>query len=353
VEWWSLALKHRHHHLLAEPGDPNGDQLYLALLTQYANASRGSGDANKAILLLEEAYTHAVRIGTPVLRLHILLELAECHLSVGRYHVVITELEHARTAIEKLGLRPGSPTYPAWYAARLANALTNAYLGMGKIRHAIRSAEYSLRLVREAGVVNGEGYSLQLAAGAYLERFEWSAYYSSLSCLIQPVLFNFRLGCLYRAHRYATSALSIARTSGFRDLEVYALLVLGTTELFAGWLEAGMATLRKAHGVAVAEGDHVAELRIISSLGAVYNATGRFEDAAECHQHCLALSRRLGDRQAEASALHNLSMVQLNLGKREAAGRNAREALPIFVEIGSPTAVKTKALLSKPGSFCF
>ena len=84
-------------------------------------------------------------------------------------------------------------------------------------------------------------------------------------------------------------------------------------------------------------GDRFGEATALNNLGVVYERQGRPEQAAVCHEQALALFRRSGDRSGEARALGNLGSV---VGRASAGALEARFPLAwVAVAAGGVLAV--------------
>jgi DNA-binding SARP family transcriptional activator/uncharacterized protein HemY len=109
------------------------------------------------------------------------------------------------------------------------------------------------------------------------------------------------------------------------------------------YLEAGdhypEATAIHAHARDAARhaGDRDAEATALTSLGVVDLRQGRYQQATERHQQALALFRETSDRAGEARALGNLGLIDFQEGHyRQASGHHQR-SLALYREIGDRT----------------
>jgi tetratricopeptide (TPR) repeat protein/transcriptional regulator with XRE-family HTH domain len=107
---------------------------------------------------------------------------------------------------------------------------------------------------------------------------------------------------------------------GFFDLRTY----------WADWQEThkvGLTAARVAH-------NRQAEAWTLIHLACAYGDLRRFEEAADCQEQALAISREIGDRSCEGLALGNLGPMYAHLGRLHEAIDCCRQALPIVREFG-------------------
>ena len=100
------------------------------------------------------------------------------------------------------------------------------------------------------------------------------------------------------------------------------------------WLDAERANL-------VAVSAHMAEhgwpghaVRLAATLYRYFQTWGHFADAVTMHMHACHAARDLGDREAEANALHNLGAVDLRLGRYPQGAASIEQALALLRDTG-------------------
>ncbi len=81
-------------------------------------------------------------------------------------------------------------------------------------------------------------------------------------------------------------------------------------------------------------GDRQGEGSALGNLGLVYNYSGQYERAIDFHHQNLTISREIGDRQGEGNALGNLGLTYNYLGQYERAIDFHHQNLTISREIG-------------------
>ncbi|MFD5825933.1 BTAD domain-containing putative transcriptional regulator [Lentzea sp. NPDC060358] len=94
------------------------------------------------------------------------------------------------------------------------------------------------------------------------------------------------------------------------------------------------------HGVGLAAaraaGDHVAEGRMLITLGIGLREVRRHDEAIDCYQRALAIFRAIGDRAREEPAWNNLGIVHLVQGRSEEALTCFENAAALARELGNP-----------------
>ena len=66
--------------------------------------------------------------------------------------------------------------------------------------------------------------------------------------------------------------------------------------------------------IALELGDRQAEASAIHQLGIIFQNMGDYERARESFDQALMIARELGDRRAEASAIHQLGIIFQDIG---------------------------------------
>jgi tetratricopeptide (TPR) repeat protein len=95
------------------------------------------------------------------------------------------------------------------------------------------------------------------------------------------------------------------------------------------------------HALAAARaiGDHAAEATALSNLSQIDLHHGRSQRAASQLRQALALFRDAGDRGGEARVLHNLATVEAQQGCYQQAGAHHQQALQLYLAVGNRTGV--------------
>jgi class 3 adenylate cyclase/tetratricopeptide (TPR) repeat protein len=131
------------------------------------------------------------------------------------------------------------------------------------------------------------------------------------------------MGCLDLATGTGQHARIIALTAGLAALLRHD----------GPWAEA---LTRQASAVRAAQhlGDRPAQATALHDLGIVLRLTGDYSGAAENLEEALGLYRDIGDRPGHASALNNLGIVRHLTGDHPGAARVLEEALGLYRDIG-------------------
>jgi class 3 adenylate cyclase/tetratricopeptide (TPR) repeat protein len=131
------------------------------------------------------------------------------------------------------------------------------------------------------------------------------------------------MGCLDLATGTGQHARIIALTAG----------LAGLLRHDGPWAEA---LTRQASAVRAAQhlGDRPAQATALHDLGIVLRLTGDYSGAAENLEEALGLYRDIGDRSGHASALNNLGIVRHLTGDHPGAARHLKEALGLYRDLG-------------------
>ncbi len=106
--------------------------------------------------------------------------------------------------------------------------------------------------------------------------------------------------------------------------------LVGAAEARA-WLDAELANLAAS---AADRGWPRHATRLSATLSRYLSGGGHFAEAAVIHTHALNAARSLADRAAEATALSNLSQIDLHYGYGQQAARQLQQALALFCGAG-------------------
>jgi tetratricopeptide (TPR) repeat protein/transcriptional regulator with XRE-family HTH domain len=102
-----------------------------------------------------------------------------------------------------------------------------------------------------------------------------------------------------------------------------------------GYFADAITVQARARQAAAAAGDCAAEAGALRSLGAIEFQQGRYEQARLLMRDALALARQAGSQYAEARTLHDLSLIDLQVGRRNrTATRHLRRSLALFRDLG-------------------
>ena len=102
---------------------------------------------------------------------------------------------------------------------------------------------------------------------------------------------------------------------------------LGNVQRAIKFHEKGLTISRKM-------GDRQGEGTALGNMGNAYYRLGNYEKAIDFHQQCLTIVREIGDRQGEGAALGNLGLAYYSLGNYEKAIDFYQQCLTIAREMG-------------------
>jgi tetratricopeptide (TPR) repeat protein len=134
-------------------------------------------------------------------------------------------------------------------------------------------------------------------------------------------------------------AISMAAETGWDQIAIRLPLELAgyfnLRRRFDDWLATISISLNTARRV----GDRQAEATALGNLGAVLGGMRRFGEAVTAHEEHLAIARQAGDRRGEVMALGNLGLALREVGRSEEAVIANRDAVAVFREIGDRQSV--------------
>jgi DNA-binding SARP family transcriptional activator len=133
---------------------------------------------------------------------------------------------------------------------------------------------------------------------------------------------------------WGLTGLSCAREVADTEGEVLMLIVLATARSRYGHAHAALADARLALRLARELGDERHIHAALGNVGSCLYEQGRYGEALEHDQESHRLAVRTHDLMAQAHALNNMSQVERELDRRDAAIGHVRVAVALFDEIG-------------------
>jgi tetratricopeptide (TPR) repeat protein len=100
------------------------------------------------------------------------------------------------------------------------------------------------------------------------------------------------------------------------------------------WLDGNLANLAATAACTADRGWPGHAIRLSATLSRYLAGGSRFPEAAVIHTHALAAAHATGDRAGQATALSNLSQIDLHHGRGQQAAGRLRQALALFREAG-------------------
>jgi tetratricopeptide (TPR) repeat protein len=102
----------------------------------------------------------------------------------------------------------------------------------------------------------------------------------------------------------------------------------------ADWLETERPNLHAAAEYAAASGRHLHAVRIPAAMGEFLRTRGYWDQSATLHRAALVAARTAGDRAGEATALHELGILQTLAGDLSAAADSVAHAAALYDGLG-------------------
>lgn len=161
---------------------------------------------------------------------------------------------------------------------------------------------------------------------------------------------NVFLSCknLPEAQKSLTKALKI-NTSTLNDYSAYWGIYNNLSSIYAtkGNYDTALLYLNKAQDMITIAGDTL-KPEIFSNFANIYQMTGRYEQAEHYYNEAIQLSKKIGNKFAEAQTLTNLGVLYMRLGHKDKAFHQFQIAKQISESIGSKQlSIKLYKQLSK------
>jgi class 3 adenylate cyclase/tetratricopeptide (TPR) repeat protein len=281
-----------------------GDQHRLARIATFMVAQRRiAGDYDAALKCGQEALVIARTLGDRSIEVLATSTLGDAHLARGEFREAAKFLERNIGLEGKLRAeRFGTPLIQS---ARSEFLLSNALANLGRFDEAIGHAEAAVRIAEENDHPSTLFFALLSVGAVHLWRGD----------------FPRAVGVLERC-------LQLGSTWQFVDRTPDVTTTLGCAYALAGRTEESLALVACAVNEFRAGRGHFAPGFILLNAGRAYFVAGRLEEATNCAREVLALARRIGARDTEASALSLMAGIAVATGA-ENAEDYYREALAL------------------------
>jgi CHAT domain-containing protein len=269
----------------------------------------------------EQHYSEALAIfrqeSEPVKIAQELNNLAVLFANLGDQRQAISYLEEA-LPIRKAVAQPGS------YANTLYNAGVS-YASLGDYQRALDLYNAALPIFRSVSHRVGEAYTLQEQAEAYI----W-------------------LGEDGKAEQLLKQALAIWRAISNRRGEIQTLLILGNAHRAEHRYSQALAEELEVLSVGEAAGYQREQALAQNNVASILLRTGDTRASLEASAKGLEMSRRIGDRSQESTALRLEGQAWRQLGESKAARKALEDALALQREMGiQPREADTLAELAR------
>jgi tetratricopeptide (TPR) repeat protein/DNA-binding SARP family transcriptional activator len=130
------------------------------------------------------------------------------------------------------------------------------------------------------------------------------------------------------------NARTLARVTGHRDDELYALNGLGDVLRLQGRWEQAVEHYQRALEIAHATGNRYGESDALNGLGHVHRTRGRYQRAMEHHQQALEIARSTSHHLSQLDALNGLGHVHRAQGRYQQATEHHQQAIEIARSTG-------------------
>ncbi|HEX3126736.1 MAG TPA: CHAT domain-containing protein [Thermoanaerobaculia bacterium] len=320
------------------------DRLRVAASAAYARAERRrfSGEHAKAVPAYREAMRGFDALGDRGMVAQAQRRLGESLLGTG-------DLKEASAVLD---------TAAAWFRdredglneARCLNPLGTARRRLGDPGGAIRAHDRALQLYRAAGNESGQAAALSdlgLALDrsgdlqAAVERYEAAlVLWRKLGRGAAESVTLQNLGNLYILIGQDAEGMDLLRRAltlvegGKASDRVPALIAMGWAHYLAGRPEVALGFYQEAIALSQRLGDRQAEAGAWDRRGSALRALRRYGEAADCYSRALAMSRAAGSPVNQAHSLANLGWLDLETGAVERARRRLGEAVELFRSSG-------------------
>jgi tetratricopeptide (TPR) repeat protein len=146
-----------------------------------------------------------------------------------------------------------------------------------------------------------------------------------------------------------THAQELYRDLGFRQGEAWATRELGESQHGAGNFHAAKTALSRALDLIRDVGDRPGEAETLNSLGDLLFSATDIAEALIHYQDALVLATETSAQLQEARALEGIGYCNLYNNRRTEGAAPLRQALAIYLHIGSPDAKRLQTALAEQG----
>jgi CHAT domain-containing protein/tetratricopeptide (TPR) repeat protein len=304
---------------------------------------RAAGRADEAAPLLESALAAAVTLHDRAAEAGLALELGHLLFQTGKLSPAITKFARARELYTALG--------DEFFAAASLVGTSNVQRVRGEYAEARRGFDVALDTARRLSAPSLESVArsglaiLDLHVGNYAaaaEGFEFERAQSQRNgdqagvarSTLNLATVHIATGATTAALDALLSCLETSRACGFEIGEGLALGNLGFVHETLGDLGESLRCHTASLEFFVRQRDVAAAARAHGGLGNTLASMGRLEEAKSHFIEQLNISQRIGDPLGAASAMANMSGVDLRLGDHRAALDGANKAASVFREHG-------------------
>ncbi len=257
------------------------------------------------------------KLGSGYAEASTVVDLAEACRALGRFDEARQHATRALALDREFGSRQGEAGSLMMQAA--------LHCDLGQHHHALELAEAALAIAQELDGARIEAEGLTALATVH-----------------------HHLGNDDRAVELHSRALQVARDTESRWPEAMALIGLAIAYQHSGQDELAQIHAADALGVTRRAGFRMLEGQAMTALAATYLGQGSYDDAIRDAEQALATHRETGHRLGEARTLLVLGRALSSTGRTSEAEERWREALDLFIDLGTPEADEVRAML--PGA---
>jgi tetratricopeptide (TPR) repeat protein len=220
---------------------------------------------------------------------------------MDRYYEALEALRHADSAIREQRLPE--------LRAEIHHLRGNTYFTLSDIEGCLEQHEEALRCAREAGSARCEAHALSGLADAHYLR-----------------------GRMHSAFEHFDRCVELCRAQSFGRIEIANLAMRGLTRSYQNDFQGGLQDCLAALETAVKVGDLRAEMLARDNTAALLVEMADWRGVQEHEERSLVLSRQLGARSFETTALGALGRTRAVLGDRATGEKLLRQAYALSRE---------------------
>ena len=306
-----LLARERVYHLVADRQRQKEDIEALLKLLEHLD------DPVRRIAVMEEQVFYLVHTGqydSVEVTARLAVDLAEQHavpidLAVYReWGVALSFLGRSQEGKEiiETGLRKAEQAGRLLDKAKQLNSLAVILLLQGEYQQIPGVLSLSLSIIRDAGDRREE-------VNASITMLYASAFSGNMQDM-----YNFGYQALY-----------FVDVIGDRYLKAWVLLNFGTVLCYLGYFSDSQSMLEQARGLSRAHNDINCEGAVCSSLGMVYNALGKHEQAQRYYEKSIDIAERLQNPFHLSERLAMLGLTRHLLGDHHSAAESCQQSLAI------------------------
>ncbi|HLG75968.1 MAG TPA: hypothetical protein VKX46_06110, partial [Ktedonobacteraceae bacterium] len=293
----------------------------IALNQRALLAIQQGFDIDRAIDLLQQAYTLVVERQDPRMEVEVAWSLAQIFVHVWRLH------EAERHGLRALEL--ARQLHLLELEARSFFVLTEIYRWLGHYEQTVDAATHAIDLYTKLSAQTTLPPSLPtyIVVSGAMPSFQATNQSALVGALVTRFIGYVGLGNLQAALADGQRALSMSQAMKNISLQAWSLTHLNHVFIEAGQYEAALRTASQAHNLIHTSTNVLVRYYVLIVLGCSYQALFQLEKAQDILEEALALVQYAPSTEQQLLATLWLSTNQALLGRWEQAATYAREAL--------------------------